>query len=84
MATLTIRKDSKGTRIIKKSAGVVPTVNHYVWGLAEDVVRQQYTYRLTHYSEDMLREHSIQWYDPVTYKDYENLAKKVFGKYIKD
>ncbi len=73
MATLTIRKDSKGIRIIKKSAGVVPTVNHYVWGLAEEVVRQQYTYRLTDYSEDMLREHSIQWYDPVTYKDYENL-----------
>lgn len=83
MATLTVRKDSKGTRIVKKSAGVVPTINHYVWGLSENVVRQQYTYRLTDYSDAMLRGHSIQWYDPVTYQDYVDLADKVFGKFIK-
>ena len=83
MATLTVKKDSKGTRIMKKTAGVVPMVNHYVWGLAADVVRQQYTYRLTDYSDSMLRGHSIQWYDPVSYDDYVDLANNVFGKYIK-
>lgn len=83
MATLTVKKDSKGTRIVKKTAGVVPTINHYVWGLEENVVRQQYTYTLTEYSNDMLRGHSIQWYDPVAYQDYVDLAEKVFGKFIK-
>lgn len=83
MATLTVKKDSKGTRIVRKSAGVIPMVNHYVWGLAENVVRQQYTYRLTDYSDSMLRNHSIQWYDPVTYQDYVDLAETVFGKFIK-
>lgn len=84
MATLTVKKDSKGTRIVKKSAGVIPTVNHYVWGLAENIVRQQYTYRLTDYSDAMLQGHSIQWYDPVIYQDYVDLADKVFGKFIKE
>lgn len=84
MATLTVKKDSKGTRIVRKSAGVIPTVNHYVWGLAENVVRQQYTYRLTDYSDSMLRGHSIQWYDPVTYQDFVDLADTVFGKFIKE
>ena len=83
MATLTVRKDNKGTRIIKKTAGVVPTINHYVWGKSENVIRKQYTYRLTDYNDSMLREHSIQWYDPVKYQDYVDLSKKVFGKFIK-
>ena len=83
MATLTVRKDNKGTRIIKKTAGVVPTINHYVWGKSENVIRKQYTYRLTDYNDSMLREHSIQWYDPVKYQDYVDLSKRVFGKFIK-
>lgn len=84
MATLTVRKDSKGTRIVKKTAGVVPTINHYVWGKSEDVLRKQYTYKLKDYDDSMLREHSIQWYDPVSYSDYQKLAKTVFGKFIKN
>ena len=84
MATLTVRKDSKGTRIVKKTAGVVPTINHYVWGKSEGVIRKQYTYKLKDYNDSMLREHSIQWYDPVSYSDYQNLAKTVFGKFIKN
>lgn len=83
MATLKVRKDNSGTYIVKKSAGVVPTINHYVWGKAANVVRKQYTYRLTDYSDEMLRSHSIQWYDPVKYSDYKELAKEVFSKWIK-
>ena len=83
MATLKVRKDNIGTYIVKKSAGVVPTINHYVWGKAANVVRKQYTYRLTDYSDEMLRSHSIQWYDPVKYSDYKELAKEVFSKWIK-
>ena len=82
MAKLTIRKDEKGVRILKKRAGVVPTVNHYVWGKAEGVVRQQYTYRLSDYSQYMLDGHSIQWYAPVTYKDLTELSREVFGDWV--
>lgn len=82
MAKLTIRKDEKGIRILKKKAGVVPIVTHYVWGLSAGVIREQYTYKLSDYSQDILNRHSIQWYDPVSYNDLEQLAKDVFGDWI--
>ena len=82
MAKLTIRKDEKGIRILKKKAGVVPTVNHYVWGKSQGVIRQQYTYRLSEYSQDMLQGHSIQWSNPVTYTDLTKLSQEVFGDWV--
>lgn len=82
MAKLTIRKDENGVRILKKKAGVVPIVTHYVWGLSAGVIREQYTYKLSEYSQDILNRHSIQWYDPIQYKDFVELSDEVFGKWI--
>ena len=82
MASLTIRKDENGTRILKKTVGAVPIVTHYKWGLGEGVVREQNTYKLKDYSDYLMNKHSIQWYDPVFVSDLENLAEQVFGKYI--
>ena len=82
MAKLTVRKDEKGVRIVSKKAGVVPIVTHYVWGLSKGVIREQFTYKLTDYSQDILNRHSIQWYEPVNYSDLEQLANDVFGRWI--
>lgn len=78
MAKLTIAK--KGNKVwIKKDAGVVPIVTHYIWGAG----RITKTYRLTEYTESLAAVHSIHSVtSDFSIDKMKEIAQNVVGEWI--
>lgn len=78
MAKLTIAK--KGEKVwIKKNAGVVPIVTHYIWGEG----RITKTYRLTEYTESLAAVHSIHSVtSDFSIENMKEIAENVVGNWI--
>ncbi len=79
MAKLTIEK--KGNKVsVKKDAGIIPLVTHYILG--DNRITK--TYRLTDYSEEMAKTHSIHTVsdEAFTYELLKKTAEDVVGEWI--
>ncbi|MBE5958413.1 MAG: CapA family protein [Lachnospiraceae bacterium] len=66
---------------IKKGAGIIPIVTHYIWGSN----RTTRTYKLTKYTEDLARVHSIHSVtDDFSIANMQKVVDEVVGDWVLD